>query len=135
MRCFKRGEFGHRISELKSTTINCFKCGKPGHRSAKCKSNTLNFYNCGQHGHISTQCEKPKKAQPGGKAFALSGSEPISSDRLIRGTCFINGISLIAIIDMGVTHLFISIASVKRLNLDVYDMNGNMVIDTLTKVQ
>lgn len=38
LRCYKYGEFGHRISEYTSVTKNCFKCKKPGHRAAKCRS-------------------------------------------------------------------------------------------------
>lgn len=81
------GEYVHCAPECKSTTMNCFKCGKPCHCVADCRSNNLTWFNCGERGHISTQCEKPKKAQSGGKVFALSGSEAIASDNLIRGTC------------------------------------------------
>ncbi|XP_050914988.1 uncharacterized protein LOC127129930 [Lathyrus oleraceus] len=42
-------------------------------------------YNGGEMGHISTNCQKPKKAQLGGKAFALSREDTTSADCLIRG--------------------------------------------------
>lgn len=63
--------------------------------------------------------------------FALSGKDVSKMDNLIRGTCFINDIPLTTIIDMGATYSFISIDSVKILNLVVSTMNGSMVIDTL----
>lgn len=47
---------------------------------------------------------------------------------MIRGACFINGIPLIVIIDMGVTHSFISHDCVRRLDLRV----SIMTIDTPT---
>lgn len=63
--------------------------------------------------------------------FSLSGADASKSNNLICGTCFINGIPLIIIIDTGATHSFIFVDYVKRLNLAVSAMNGNMVIDTL----
>ncbi|XP_058782996.1 uncharacterized protein LOC131657640 [Vicia villosa] len=62
--------------------------------------------------------------------FALSGSETAVEDRLIISMCFINSTPLISIIDIGVTHSFISLDCVKRLNLMLSDMRGSMVIDT-----
>ncbi|XP_050875582.1 uncharacterized protein LOC127079213 [Lathyrus oleraceus] len=103
VRCFKCGEFGHRIFECKSTIVNCFKCGKPSHGVVECKSNSLTCYNYGEHGHISTQCEKPKKAHSRGKVFALSGAETTTFDNLIRVIFFINNIPLISIIITVVT--------------------------------
>jgi len=61
--------------------------------------------------------------------FSLSGEDVPSSDNLIWGTCFINDAHLIAIIDTGATHSFISLDCVKRLNLEVSLMSGSMVID------
>ena len=58
----------------------------------------------GENCHISTQSQKPKKNQDvkvGGKVFALSGAEAFKSNNLVRGTCFINDIPLITIIDNG----------------------------------
>lgn len=63
--------------------MNCFKYGKAGHRATDYRSNNVTCFNYGKRGHISTQCEKPKKAQSGGKVFALSGAGPIASDNLI----------------------------------------------------
>lgn len=80
---FKCGEFRHRVSVCKSTTTNFFKCGKPNHRTTDCRSNNLTCFNYAEHGHINTRCEKPKKAQYGGKVFALSGTETTASNNLI----------------------------------------------------
>lgn len=41
--------------------------------------------------------------------FNLSGLEVPNINKLIKGTCFINNVELIAIIDIGVTHSFISL--------------------------
>ena len=65
----------------------------------------MTCYNCGEQGHISTKCTKPKKER--GKVFALSGAETSADERLIRGTCFILNVPLIAIVDTGATHSFI----------------------------
>ena len=62
--------------------------------------------------------------------FALSESETNPDDRLIKGMCFINGTPLIAVIDTVVTHSFISLDCAKRLNPEISDMKGSMVIDT-----
>lgn len=53
-------------------------------------------------------------------------------DNLIRGMCFIKGVSFISIINTGVTHLFISFDCVNKLNLGVSSMVGSMVINTPT---
>lgn len=60
----------------------------------------------------------------------MSGAENTSDERLIRGTCFINDIHFIVIIVMSAKHSFISLYSVKWLNLELSSMNGGMVIDT-----
>ncbi|XP_058775373.1 uncharacterized protein LOC131649637, partial [Vicia villosa] len=129
-KCFKCGEPGHRIHECKSEEKKCYRCGKAGHIAIECKGNTVTCFNCGEEGHISPKCPKPRKNQAGGKVFALSGSETTPDDRLIKGTCFIHGTPLIAIIDTGATHSFISLDCVKRLNLEISEINGSMVIDT-----
>jgi len=41
-------------------------------------------FNCDEEGHISSQCKKPKKAQASGKLFALTGTQTVNEDRLIR---------------------------------------------------
>lgn len=51
---------------------------------------------------------------------------------MIRGTCFINDVSLVAIIDTGVTHSFISHDSVNKLNLEVFSRICSMIINTPT---
>jgi hypothetical protein len=62
--------------------------------------------------------------------FALSGDGADQVDNLIRGTCFIYGTPLIAIIDTGATHSFISIDCAKRLNIPMSDMPSRMEIET-----
>lgn len=91
--------------------MTCYKYGKVGHKANDCKSVAVVCYNYGEIGHISTNCQKPKKTEDvkaKGNIFALSVVEASKFDNLIRGTCFINGIHLITIIDMGATHSFIS---------------------------
>lgn len=117
MRFYKCGEFGNCIFECKSTTVNYFKCGKPGHRAADYISNIITCYNYGKQVHDSTNCPKPKKNQSGGKVFALSGTETTSTDTLIRGTCYINSIPLISIINTGATHSFTYFDYAKQLGL------------------
>ncbi|XP_058741293.1 uncharacterized protein LOC131613662, partial [Vicia villosa] len=130
-RCFKCGGEGHRAVDCGKDSVTCFKCGKIGHKANKCGvGSSVTCYNCGEQGHISTKCDKPKKEQAKGKVFALSGAEASTDDRLIQGTCFINGTPLIAIIDTGATHSFISLDCAKRLNLVLSDMRRSMVIDT-----
>ncbi|KEH15434.1 hypothetical protein MTR_1056s0010 [Medicago truncatula] len=37
-----------------------------------------------REGHISSQCKKPKKFRTGGKVFALTGTQTVNEDRLIK---------------------------------------------------
>ena len=90
-------------------------------------------FNCGEEGHIGSNCLKPKKAQTGGKVFALAGTPTSSEDRLIRGTCFINSTPLITIIDTGATHCFIAADYVERLGLVLSSMDGKMVVEIMAK--
>jgi len=85
-------------------------------------------FNCDEEGHISSQCKKPKKAQASGKVFALTGTQIVNEDRLIRGTCFFNSTPLIAIIDTGATHCFIAADCAYMLGLVMSSMNGEMVV-------
>lgn len=64
--------------------------------------------------------------------FSLRGVDVLRSYNLIRGTCFIRGAFMIAMIDTSATHLFIYLDCVKKLNLEMSFMIGSMVIDTLT---
>ena len=113
--CFRCGTEGHRANECQKDVKKCFKCGKAGHVVADCRTNVPTCYNCGEQGHISTHCQKPKKTQTNGKVFALVGAQSTSEDRTVKGTCFIHNTPLIAIIDTGATHSFISVDCVKRL--------------------
>jgi len=65
--------------------------------------------------------------------FALAGTQTANEDRLIRGTCFINSIPLIGIIDTGATHCFIAADCALKLGLVMSSMNGKMVVETPTK--
>ncbi|XP_050909496.1 serine/arginine-rich splicing factor RS2Z32-like [Lathyrus oleraceus] len=118
VKCFRCGVEGLRAPECPKGDVICFKCGKKGHKSFGYRvGSNVTCYNCGEQGHISTKCNKPKKEQAKGKVFALSDDDTSAEERLIRGTCFINNIPLIAIIDTGVMHSFISMDCAKRLNL------------------
>ena len=64
--------------------------------------------------------------------FTLNGSEVPKIDNLIRGTCFINNVDLISIIDTGATHSFISLECATRLGFTLSFMVGSMVINTST---
>ncbi|XP_050878306.1 uncharacterized protein LOC127082124 [Lathyrus oleraceus] len=130
VRCYKCGEFGHHISECKSTIVNCFKCGKPEHRVADYRNDVVASYNCGDQGHISTNCQKPKENQSGVKVFPLFGTKTTNTDRLIRGTCYINSIPLISIIDTSEIHSFIYFDCAKRLGLKISSIVGSMIVDT-----
>ena len=129
MKCYNCGGIGHRANECQSSELKCFKCRGTGHRATECEKEVVCF-RCGEAGHISTYCQNPKKEQARGKVFALSGEDVPSSDKLIRGTCFINNVPLIAIIDTGATHSFISLECAMRLNLNMMSMSNRMVIDT-----
>lgn len=51
---------------------------------------------------------------------------------MIKGTCFINNVELIAIIYTSSTHSFISLECATGLGLKLSSMVGSMVIDTPT---
>jgi len=65
--------------------------------------------------------------------FALADTQTANEDRLIRGTCFINSIPLIAIIGTGATHCFIAADCASKLVLVMSSMNGEMVVETPAK--
>ncbi|XP_058784020.1 uncharacterized protein LOC131658779 [Vicia villosa] len=117
--------------------IVCFKCGKAGHKSTYCTDDVKKRFRCGKTGHMMSECRhkevKPKKAQAGGKVFALAGTQTSTEDRLIRGTCFINSMPLITIIDTGATHYFIAAECVEKLGLVLSSMNGEMVVEVPAK--
>lgn len=62
----------------------------------------------------------------------MSGANVLKLDNLIQGTYFIQGVMLIVMIDIGVTHSFISLDCVNKMKLEVCSMNGSMVIGTPT---
>ncbi|XP_050877296.1 uncharacterized protein LOC127081050 [Lathyrus oleraceus] len=92
--------------------------------------NIATCYNCREQGHISTNYMKPKKDQLRGKVFALFGLETTSTDKLIQGTCYINSIPLIAIIDTSTTYSFISFDCDKRLGFKLLSMVGSIIVVT-----
>ncbi|GAU48411.1 hypothetical protein TSUD_99260 [Trifolium subterraneum] len=112
----------------------CFNCGEEGHKSPACKKpkktmgKVFALNGGGEEGHKSPACKKPKKTM--GKVFALNGGNADQVDNLIRGTCFIYNTPLIAIIDTGATHSFISVDCEKRLSIPVTEMSGRMEIET-----
>ncbi|XP_058774901.1 uncharacterized protein LOC131649168 [Vicia villosa] len=128
--CFKCGTEGHRANECQKDVKKYFKYGKAGHMVADCRTKVPTCYNCGEEGHINTHCQKPKKTQGNGKVFALVGAQSTSEDRTVKGTCFIHNIPLIAIIDTGATHSFISVDCVKRLGLVPSTLDRKMTIET-----
>ena len=65
-----------------------------------------------------------KKVQAKGKVFALTGTQTVNENRLIRGTCFFDSTPLIAIIDIGATHYFIAIDCARKLGLIMSDKIG-----------
>jgi len=102
--CFRCGEKGHKSNTCNRDVKRCFHCGKKGHTIVDCKHDDIVCFSCGEEGHTSPQCKQPKKAPTSGKMFALAGTQTTNEDRLIRGTCFIDNIPLIAIIDTRATH-------------------------------
>ncbi|XP_058741124.1 uncharacterized protein LOC131613474 [Vicia villosa] len=131
--CFKCGKAGHKSTYCTDDVKKCFRCGKSGHMMSECRHKEVVCFNCGEEGHIGSQCQKPKKAQAGGKVFALAGTQTSTEDRLIRGTCFINSMPLITIIDTGATHCFIAAECVEKLGLVLSSMNGEMVVEVPAK--
>ncbi|XP_050920294.1 uncharacterized protein LOC127137931 [Lathyrus oleraceus] len=131
VKCFRCSVEEHRAPECPKGDVTCFKCGKQSYKSFDCRVGlNVTCYNCGEQGHISTKCNKSRKEQAKGKVFSLSGVDTSAEERLIRGTCFINNMPLISIIDTGAMHSFISLDCAKRLNLELSVMHGSMVIDT-----
>ncbi|XP_058741828.1 uncharacterized protein LOC131614228 [Vicia villosa] len=131
--CFKCGKTGHKSTYCTEEVKKCFRCGKTGHMISECRHKEVVCFNCSEEGHIGSQCQRPKKAQAGGKVFALAGTQTGNEDRLIRGTCFINSMPLITIIDTGATHCFIAFECVERLSLVLSSMNGEMVVEVPAK--
>ncbi|GAU48784.1 hypothetical protein TSUD_406270 [Trifolium subterraneum] len=127
-KCYRCGNMGHRSFECKKEKNSCFNCGKEGHKAIDCKTPTPTCFNCGEEDHKSLACKQPKKTTR--KVIALNGEGAEQVDNLIRGTCFIYDTPLIAIIDAGATHSFVSLDCVKRLDIPVCEMSGCMNIET-----
>ncbi|XP_058783473.1 uncharacterized protein LOC131658163 [Vicia villosa] len=69
-------------------------------------------------------------AKTNGRVFALRGTKDFKKDNLIRDTCLINSVELVTIVDTGATHSFILLDCATMLGLELYFMDGSMVIDT-----
>ena len=98
--CYTCGEKGHSSNACPGDEKRCFSCGKKGHTITECKHGDMVCFNYEEECHIGSQCKKPKKVQASGKMFALTGTQTVNEDRLIRGTCFFDSTALIAIIDI-----------------------------------
>jgi hypothetical protein len=131
--CFKCGKPGHKSNVCRLGETRCFRCGMPGHAARDCKQKDVVCFNCGEGGHISAKCQKPKRRQESGKVFALSGTHTTNEDGLIRGTCFINNIPLITIIDTGATHCFVAADCVERLGLSLSSLGRDMIVEVPAK--
>ncbi|XP_058725975.1 uncharacterized protein LOC131597286 [Vicia villosa] len=129
-KCFRCGGTGHRANDCTVEANKCFKCERPRHVIADCRCIMPTCYSCGEKGHISTHCERPKKSQASGKVFTLVGTQSTSHDRLVKGTCFINGVPLIDIIDTGATHSFIFVDCVTRLGIIPSTLDRKIMIRT-----
>ncbi|XP_058725974.1 uncharacterized protein LOC131597285 [Vicia villosa] len=129
-KCFRCGVTGHRANDCTVEANKCFKCERPRHVIADCRCIMPTCYSCGEKGHISTHCERPKKSQASGKVFTLVGTQSTSDDRLIKGTCFINGVPLIDIINTGATHSFIFVDCVTRLGIIPSTLDRKIMIRT-----
>ncbi|XP_058764489.1 uncharacterized protein LOC131637938 [Vicia villosa] len=84
--CFNCGKPGHKSNACNIEVKKCFRCGKMGHAMSDCKHKEMVCFNCGEEGHIGSQCPKPNKTQPGGKVFALAGSQTDREDDHVRGS-------------------------------------------------
>ncbi|XP_050909944.1 uncharacterized protein LOC127123807 [Lathyrus oleraceus] len=131
--CFKCGKPGHTSNVCRLGETRCFCGGMPGHAARDCKQKDVICFNCGEGGHISAKCQKPKRGQESGKVFALSGTQTINEDGLVRGTCFINNIPLITIIDTGATHCFVVADCVERLGLSLSSLGRDMIVEVPVK--
>ncbi|XP_058752244.1 uncharacterized protein LOC131625399 [Vicia villosa] len=99
-------------------TIRCYRCGEQGHHSNECENKVLRCYRCGKIGRRVLT------------AKTMVQLEDAKKENLIRGTCFINNVQLVAITDTGATHSFISLDCATMLGLSLSSVDGSMVIDT-----
>ncbi|XP_050896958.1 uncharacterized protein LOC127103768 [Lathyrus oleraceus] len=131
--CFKCGKPGHKSNVCRLGETRCFRCGMPGHAARDCKQKDVVCFNCGEGGHISAKCQKPKTGPESGKVFSLSGTQTTNEDGLVRGTCFINSIPLITIIDTCATHCFVAADCVERLGLSLSSLGRDMIVEVPAK--
>jgi len=131
--CYECNGKGHKSNACPENEKRCFRCGRKGHTITECKHDDVVCFNCNEQGHIGSQCKKHKKVEASGKVFALTGTQTVNEDRLIRGTCFFNSTPLIAIIDTSATNCFIAVDCASKLGLVVSNMNGEMVVETPAK--
>ncbi|XP_050889534.1 uncharacterized protein LOC127094800 [Lathyrus oleraceus] len=99
--------------------VICFKCGKPGHKSNVCRLGETRCFRCGMPGHAARDCKKKDVTT--------------NEDGLIQGTCFINSIPLITIIDTGATHCFVAADCVERLGLSLSSLGRDMIVEVPAK--
>ncbi|XP_058757858.1 uncharacterized protein LOC131631093 [Vicia villosa] len=87
-----------------------FQVWQTRHKANECRvGSNVTYYNYGEQRHIYTRSDKTKNEQAKGNVL-FSGSETATDDRLIQGTCFING---------------------TPLNLVLFDIRGCMVINII----